>query len=409
MNLIVLYNTLIVGTIDPGGENTMRFTYSDGWKKAGTGFPISQSLPFSEEYTKGKEDHRFFANLLPEAGAREAACRALGISPDNDFELLAAIGGECAGALRIVPENLIENETEEYEEISPETIQKAVHSRISYLRLNLEGKLRLSLAGAQDKWPVLYRDGKLYWPKGGAPSTHILKLSNHDFEGLTWNEGYSTFLTARLGVPCVEVLVKDGYTLTERYDRVITESGTIRRIHQEDFCQALGYPSYIKYESEKGPSLQDCIAMVRRTSSVPAADALVLLRWNIGNLLLGNSDGHAKNLSILYTEGGPKLAPLYDIVCTRIYPGISRNIAIAIGGSFDPGQIGLKEWNNLAKTLGMNPRLVLRTLQELIVSIEDRLELYCNEFIETTGSDPVIDRINQTIRKQVRRTKTLLK
>ena len=203
--------------------------------------------------------------------------------------------------------------------------------------------------------------------------------------------------------------MKDGYTLTERYDRVITESGTIRRIHQEDFCQALGYPSYIKYESEKGPSLQDCIAMVRRTSSVPAADALVLLRWNIGNLLLGNSDGHAKNLSILYTEGGPKLAPLYDIVCTRIYPGISRNMAIAIGGSFDPGQIGLKEWNNLAKTLGMNPRLVLRTLQELIVSIEDRLELYCNEFIETTGSDPVIDRINQTIRKQVRRTKTLLK
>lgn len=189
--------------------------------------------------------------------------------------------------------------------------------------------------------------------RGGAPSTHILKLANHEFKGLTWNEGYSSFLAARLGVPCVEVLVKDGYTLTKRYDRVITESGTIRRIHQEDFCQALGYPSYIKYESEKGPSLQDCIAMMRQASIVPAADALVLLHWNICNLLLGNSDGHAKNL-------------------------------------------------------GMNPRLVLRTLQELIESIEDRLELYHNEFIETMGSDPVIDRINQTIRKQARRTKTLL-
>jgi serine/threonine-protein kinase HipA len=408
MNLLVFYNNVLVGTINPGSDNTMRFTYSDGWKKAGNGFPISQSLPFSEEYTKGKEDHRFFSNLLPEAGAREAVCRALGISPDNDFELLAAIGGECAGALRIVPENLIGNEAEEYEEISPETIQRAVHSRISYLRLNPEGKLRLSLAGAQDKWPVLYRDGKLYWPKGGAPSSHILKLANHDFKGLTWNEGYSSFLASQFGVPCIEVLVKDGYTLTERYDRAISEFGTIKRIHQEDLCQALGYPSYIKYESENGPSLQDCIAMLRRTSIVPAADALVLLRWNICNLLLGNSDGHAKNLSILYTGQGPKLAPLYDIVCTRIYPGVSRNMAMSIGGSFDPGQIGLKDWNNLAKNLGMNPRLVLRTLQELIASIEENLDTYHRTFIETTGNDPIIDRINQTIRKQARRTKTLL-
>lgn len=408
MALIVLYNEIPVGTIVPDSDYAMHFAYSAEWKNSDTGFPISQSLPLSEEYSKGKDDHRFFANLLPEAGARDAVCRALGISADNDFELLAAIGGECAGALRIVPENNIENKAGEYEEISPETIQKAVHSRISYLRLNVEGKLRLSLAGAQDKWPVLFRNGKLYWPMGGAPSSHILKLGNPDLKGLTWNEGYSTFLAARLGIPCVKVLVKEGYTLTERYDRKLTDSSSIKRIHQEDFCQALGYPSYIKYESEKGPSLKDCINIIRRASTAPAADALVLLRWNICNLLLGNSDGHAKNLSILYAEQGPKLAPLYDMVCTRIYPGITRNMAMSIGGSFDPGQIGLKDWNNFANDFGMNPRLVLRTLNELIASIEDQLDTHHREFIERTGNDSVIDRINQTIRKQTRRTKTLL-
>lgn len=101
------------------------------------------------------------------------------------------------------------------------------------------------------------------------------------------------------------------------------QSGLIIRLHQEDLCQALGYSSHTKHESEGGPGFKDCIHLVRSVSSSPAEDVMNLIRWQVINLLFGNSNGHAKNLSLLFSEDGIRLAPFYDLVCTRIYKRIS--------------------------------------------------------------------------------------
>ncbi len=408
MSMNVLYKNRLVGKISLNNNSQIFFEYSSLWKKSADSFPISVSLPFSGKYKRGREDHRFFANLLPEFRAREAICRGLGISIDNDYQLLEAIGGECAGALQIVSENSTNEEVSNYQLIPPEEIAKAVKSFLPYTRLNRGGKLRLSLAGAQDKWPVYEEKSKLYWPVGGAPSSHILKLSNRNFKGLHINEAYSTFLASKLLLPTIKVDAGKGYSLTPRYDRERDSEGNIYRIHQEDFCQAMGFSSYMKYENEGGPNLADCVNLVRRISISPAKDVLNLIRWQIINLLIGNSDGHAKNLSILYTQEGPRLAPFYDIVSTRVYKGISRDMALSVGSEHDPGQIRNKNWMELADNLEIRSSLLKRTIIGLIKQLEDNLHLWHNQFIKLQCDDPVLERIDQLIVKQVRRSKKLL-
>ena len=409
MSLNVLYRNRLVGQLHQKSDSQITFEYSRDWIGAPDSFPVSQSIPLSGRYERGVADHRFFANLLPEAAARETICRGLGISIDNDYALLAATGGECAGALQILPPEIEKPAVNEYEPIRNEDLQKAVETHISYNRLSAGGKLRLSLAGAQDKWPVFLKGERLFWPAGDAPSSHILKFANHSYTGLTNNEAYLSFISRELGLPTVEVTVGNGYSLTVRYDRVGDDSGNILRIHQEDFCQALGYPYYRKYENDGGPSFRECIQLLREISISPAEDMLNLIRWQIFNLLAGNADGHAKNLSILYTKKGPRLAPFYDLVCTAIYPGISRNLALSVGGNADPGQIRKQDWNRLAEELGMRPRLILNTLNTFLDMLQDNLNEYHRQFVEHDKFDPVLDRIDLAVHKQIRRTRTLLK
>ena len=209
----------------------------------------------------------------------------------------------------------------------------------------------------------------------------------------------------KLGLPGVDVTVEQNYSLTKRYDRIVNPNGKLIRLHQEDFCQALGYSSFTKYESEGGPKLEACIELLRKISITPVEDVANLLNWHIFNLLVGNSDGHAKNLSILYTENGPRLAPFYDLVCTRVYLGISRDLAFSVGSNHDPGHIQNRDWQDLAKQLEINPRFLLRSLSKMIGKIEIELESYYREFLENTGTNPVLERINRFIRKQTRRTK----
>ncbi len=112
----------------------------------------------------------------------------------------------------------------------------------------------------------------------------------------------------------------------ERYDRYLIE-GKICRLHQEDFCQALGYAYHVKYETDSGPNFSDCIKLITEVSKQPAVDKIMLIRWFIFNYMIGNADAHAKNISLLYPpqmKGRPQLAPFYDLVCTTIYKGISK-------------------------------------------------------------------------------------
>ena len=198
-----------------------------------------------------------------------------------------------------------------------------------------EANLRLSLAGAQNKLPVVRDKDWIALPMGDLPSSHIIKPEPKGFPGLTTNETFCMKLARFVGlnVPNVE-LYQAGKTpciIVERYDRKTTPEGKLLRVHQEDFCQALGFPPERKYQQEGGPLVRDCIALLRDWSSVPVVDIREFIDGLAFNFLIGNADAHGKNFSMLYPPGSRRLAPFYDLVCTLAWPELSIRQAMTIG------------------------------------------------------------------------------
>ncbi|MEQ9448133.1 MAG: HipA domain-containing protein, partial [Rhodospirillaceae bacterium] len=190
-----------------------------------------------------------------------------------------------------------------------------------------EEGVRLSLAGAQDKLAVCVQDGQISLPKNGRPTTHILKPFIEGLDGTVENELFCMMLAARMGLEAPSVSKssagKTDFILVERYDRHVEKDGSIRKLHQEDFCQALGVPPELKYEEEGGPGVSRSQELIQEWTQRPAANRLTFQRMLIFHYLVGNADAHAKNYALLYRDGTPDLAPLYDVVCTAAYPRLA--------------------------------------------------------------------------------------
>ena len=398
----------VVGTLWRDTAGAMGFRYDPEWRE--TGFAISRSLPpASGEFPpEALVAHRFFANLLPEGDARAQIVRELRL-PDTDFELLRAIGGECAGALSILPPDRKPSREYHYRKLDDEELARlaARRGRI-YTAGSLEERPRLSLAGAQNKCPVLRRDGCYWLPQGEAPSSHILKFELADYRHVPAYETFTARLAAAVGLPVAEIRLRsiEGHRFAEidRYDRIQDEHGEVRRLHQEDFCQALGYGHEHKYQEHGGPSFADCYRLVQAISSEPALDVQHLLRWQVFNVLAGNSDGHAKNLALLYSpEGGIRLAPFYDMVCTRAIEGVDEHLALDVGGERNPSLVTRAHWEALARACDVRPRFLLGLVNEMVGLLQERLAPVRQAFEEEVGEYPALQRIEQVISMQIRR------
>jgi serine/threonine-protein kinase HipA len=408
-DLAVRHRERDVGLLAAGADGAMVFTYAPTWLDAEASFPVSLSLPLRAAPYHGGAAHAFFANLLPEGAVRQAVCRRLGISEANDLALLRAIGGECAGALTIVDPATATRPLPDdaYELLDDRRLQSLVSDdRVVPLLIGGE-TTRLSLAGAQDKVPVAVLDGRLHLPRGRSPSTHILKLPHRRYPHLPSNEAYVMGLAARIGLEAVEVALVDRTTppslLVERYDRRASDDPwPVTRLHQEDLCQALALPPTQKYEQEGGPTLVDVIELVRANVAKPVADVARVLEWQAFNVVAGNSDGHGKNLSILYDEDGPRLAPFYDLVSTRAYDALDRRLAMGIGGTRDPDQLARRRWTALAEELEVGARVVV----EIAVSIAERaLEAvgpWTDEFRAQHGDPPILQTLPTAIARRAR-------
>lgn len=362
---------------DDGGQ--MLFRYAEAWLESSENFPISRSLPLREEEFKQKECKGFFGGILPEQGNRTVIAKILQISDRNDFAMLERIGGECAGALTFVPEGEAPSRTDsDYRQLSDAELTEILEMLPKRPLLAGEKGVRLSLAGAQDKIAVrLDAAGKIYLPLNYAPSTHILKPAIATWEGLVSNETYCMALAQAIGLQAAPTTAhKVGgieYLLSRRYDREVEGGGTIHRLHQEDFCQALGVPSEIKYQAEGGPGLKDCFALLRLASSNAVVDLRELLNAVILNLLIGNNDAHAKNYSLLYErDGKARLAPLYDLVCTVYYPEIENKLAMKIGGEVNPDLIYPKEIEAFAKEAGLAAAATKRSVSDMAALVRDK-------------------------------------
>lgn len=369
---------------------------------------MSLSLPF-ERTLSGAHAHAFFANLLPEAEVRRLLCRRLGISESNDFALLAAIGGECAGALSVdMDPSVVESRSRgEYRELCSSELSRLASREGVLAGITTEKRVRLSLAGAQDKLPVRLEGDRILLPLGSAASTHILKFESRHFKHLPANEVLMSLVAAESGLPVAPArllrLGQRSACIVERYDRRVLENGTVERIHQEDFCQALGLPSGAKYEKEGGPSFERCFEVTVAHVRNPLTDGRLLLQWLAFNALTFNSDAHAKNASLLYDQTIPRLAPFYDLLCTRAYPHLDRSLAMKVGGEEDPTLLLRRHWEQLAEETGLKPSFVLDTVRELAESLPGAVARARSRFAEAYRESPALELVIPKVTRQVRR------
>jgi serine/threonine-protein kinase HipA len=351
------------------------FEYTPDWLRNPNAIPLSISLPLQEVKFGEKYCKPFFAGVLPDIAKRKIIARNLGISANNDFSMLEQIGGECAGAITFLSTGTnLSDSTGNYRSLSSAEFGKILIELPKRPLMAGESGVRLSLAGAQDKIAVYEKDGQFFLPLDSAPSSHIIKPDIEEYKGIVFNEAFCMKLAAQMGLPVAEVATgKSGnidYLLIERYDRIsksANDKSVLDRIHQEDFCQALGIVPERKYEAEGGPSIKDCFDLLRKVSSVPVVDLGHLLDAVIFNFLIGNHDAHGKNFSLLYRTsdrsgsfGKIRLAPLYDLICTQVYSNLSKKMAMKIGKAYELSEVDPREFEKLADEIGFTKPLVKR-------------------------------------------------
>jgi serine/threonine-protein kinase HipA len=384
--LNVWWDARLVGQLTQNSHGELGFVYSADWLSDNTSLALSASLPLRAEAFARRECRPFFGGLLPEESPLDAVAQALGVSRNNEFALLDHLGGDVAGALQLLPPGIAPTTPVSAPHPIPLDETALVHMlntlQVRPLLAGEEG-LRLSLAGAQSKVPVVLVNGAVTLPAPEQATTHILKPPIARFAATTENEAFIMRLAASVGldVAAVEprVVQARAFLLVQRYDRTQDKQLSHQtRIHQEDFCQALGVPPEIKYASEGGPTFKDCFALLRRVAVRPAVDVLKLLDAVIFNVIAGNADAHGKNFSILYDKLGPRLAPLYDLLATVVYPELSPRFAMKIGKRATLAELDLKGWTAFAADTGLGLPLIRRRVIELSNSVQTNAESVAN-------------------------------
>jgi serine/threonine-protein kinase HipA len=384
--LDVYFGEAKAGALSQDDAGALSYTYDPGYLTGRDPRAISFSMPLQEASYADRVARPFFSGLLPDEGARQRLAGALGISAGNAFGLLEVIGGECAGALSLYPagEAPPSSDDDGVEVLSQARLEEILGKLRERPLLGGEEGVRLSLAGAQDKLAVCVEGDAIGLAKGGRPTTHILKPFIQALDGTVENELFCLRLAARLKLPVPAVEMRHGgavpFLLIERYDRTLHKDGTITRLHQEDFCQALSVPPELKYEEEGGPGVERSLDLIDRATARPAADKLSFIRMLIFHYLVGNADAHGKNYALLYGGRTPDLAPLYDVVCTAAYPRLAKKQAMAIGGRSIADTIHLNQWLTLVPNTRGAQRLLVKDITELAGHIRGEADKLLAEF-----------------------------
>lgn len=405
--LLVKWERDLVGYIYPQGSHFF-FEYSKDWLGKR---PISLSLPLQEEAFTPAQSMAFFENLLPEEEIYAELSQDAKIDKSDTYEFLKRYGRECAGALTISPEEKKEspisyrNITKEIEEIFSQG--KVKRSLIA------QTKTRLSIAGAQNKLPIVYEKGQIFVPAehSFSPTTAILKLNNERFQDLNKNEFFCMQLAQKIGLKVAKTaLISIGEQfvfLAYRYDRQ-KNGEKIERIHQEDFCQALGYSRQRKYEESKGPGFSSCAHLLMKkeiSENIKAREEFI--KCVIFNFILGNCDAHGKNFSLLYQKNKIELAPFYDLVSTRAYPELDQKFAMAIGKTFRFDKIAEHSWKAFSFDMNYRFEKVMDLAQEVKKAVSTNFEELLKEHEKQYGSSPIYETLFFVITEGLKRLEKL--
>jgi serine/threonine-protein kinase HipA len=328
---------------------TLRCRYTpEALDLAPTGAPL---LSCSLRLGTARLDASVFCNgLLPEGQHREAMASLARVASMDTYHLLARFGRDVAGALVIGdPPETGQGSIEPY---TAETFAAEI-AELPNRPLGLHDDSELSVAGIQNKLLLVrLEDGTWGRPVHGQPSTHILKLDDPRHAGLVDAEASCLRIARAIGLTTIDpelVTVGDQRCLiVERFDRV-TVDGVVKRIHQEDICQALARDPEAargrgKYEKHGGPSLIEIAELLETWGAEPLAELRQLLRVTTFNVAIGNADAHGKNIALLHPDyRSVTLAPLYDTIPTVLWPSLRATTAMRIGAKDKINTIKVKD------------------------------------------------------------------
>ena len=371
-------------TID-GKEDVYTFTYSAHWAKEG--YEISPHLPF-HSIISSASIKRFLDNLLPEGKGLDDLTSFTHISKHNIWGLIQAIGFETSGALHFGHHQ--KNKGNSFRPITEKELAKRIDEIENRSIIIWDKKPRLSLAGVQEKLPVLLKDGVLGLADGSLSSTHILKFQTKKNAHIVINEYFCMSLACKAGLNVASVSLhkyaKHPVLMVERFDRVIHDDRTIERLHIIDGCQMLDLPSSYKYERNFGSSRD--VLKIREGASfatlftatkrceIPATAKLQLLDWAIFSLIIGNADAHGKNISFFIKKTGISVAPYYDMLSILMHDDVDHELAMAYGDEFDANKILGYPLREFAEQTRLNPKLVSTRIKILCSKVLEALDAH---------------------------------
>jgi len=364
-------------------ENALA-TYEGGTPLLSLGFPLTR-----DRYPNGVT-RAFLDGLLPEGEPRLAIAADFNLAASDVFGLLAALGRDCAGAIVVQPEDDPPPPlptTLSAEPLSADDLGELV-ANLRSAPLGIRRNVRLSLAGVQEKLLLTRMPGGAWGrPVEGTPSTHILKPEIENFKNTVENEAFCMRIAKHLGLPVarVETILVDErpVLVVERYDRIVDSDGTVHRVHQEDFCQALGLRPDRKYEQDAGPTLVRVARVLQDVADPSAVETL--LRALTLNIVVGNCDAHGKNFSLLHTESGVlSLAPLYDLLSTRLYP-LDDKLAMYVDSVQKADRVTAARIANEATRWGLSRKRVEGIIDELVARLPAAITAAAHE---TEGLSP---------------------
>ena len=382
-------------------DGRLSFCYASDWLTQSGAIALSASLPLQAQPFDDRKARPYFAGLLPEGQMRRLIAQQFQVSGQNDFALLDHIGGECAGAVTFLePGQVLPAPThnDDVQWLSDNEVVAILDELPRRPMLAGKDGLRLSLAGAQDKLPVVFDGARIGLPLNGTPSSHILKPAIQAVEDSVINEEFCMALAQAMQLePAkskVHRVLDRSFLLVERYDRLIDAQGHRHRLHQEDFCQALGVVPESKYQNEGGPDLAQCFDLVRSVTRPSAPQVLRLLDYVIFNALIGNHDAHAKNFSLLYSGKATVVAPLYDVLSTAVYPTLTPKMAMKIGSKYKFSEIQAQHWDQFSESVGLSKAQAKRRILELARSLPATARKLQSETDRGFAGNAVIERIN---------------
>jgi serine/threonine-protein kinase HipA len=412
-SLPVYFEQRPIGTIhvDTSGPT---FTYAPGWIGLRGAFPISLTMPLRPGHFTTDIFLPWAANLLPESEQLQTLGQLLGMARSDVIGLLSAIGGDTAGALSFGQPGRASSV--QWRPVGkPDELERMVENLPNKPFLVGEEGVSMSLAGVQSKIAVAVDDnGSIFIPMNGSPSTHILKPDSPRLPGGVQNEAFCLTLAKHMRILTPTVTTgragKRSYLLVTRYDRTDV-GGRCRRLHQEDYCQALGKPPSAKYESNQtgihGPSLKDMFTITRRHMS--PTEIVRLLDMVILNVLACNTDAHAKNYSIMLRAGNASLAPMYDTMCGEVWDNITKNFAQKIAGISRGDHLNRTHWQQFARECGLNPKQVIDRIDALAKSAIAEAELAASEVAAMPAGDhEILYQARQAVERRARQLLTQL-